>query len=83
MLSVGRHFIIDRHPATDHAWIVGAGSAAGFTFGPVVGECAGVRTAGSDREPELAAQFAVTKATFDDPHPPTAATTPPVTRRPS
>ncbi len=32
------HFIIDRHPGIDNAWIVGGGSGHGFKHGPVVGE---------------------------------------------
>lgn len=32
------HFIIDRHPAAENAWIVGGGSGHGFKHGPAVGE---------------------------------------------
>jgi len=32
------HFIIDRHPASENAWIVGGGSGHGFKHGPAVGE---------------------------------------------
>lgn len=32
------HFIIDRHPRADNAWIAGGGSGHGFKMGPVVGE---------------------------------------------
>jgi len=32
------HFIIDRHPKNENAWIVGGGSGHGFKHGPAVGE---------------------------------------------
>lgn len=32
------HFVIDRHPKSDRAWIVGGGSGHGFKLGPAVGE---------------------------------------------
>ena len=32
------HFIIDRHPVSANAWIVGGGSGHGFKHGPAVGE---------------------------------------------
>jgi len=32
------HFIIDRHPAADHVWLVGGGSGHGFKHGPALGE---------------------------------------------
>ena len=32
------HFIIDRHPVAQNAWIVGGGSGHGFKHGPAVGE---------------------------------------------
>jgi glycine/D-amino acid oxidase-like deaminating enzyme len=34
------HFIIDRLPGADNAWIVGGGSGHGFKHGPAVGEIA-------------------------------------------
>lgn len=36
--SPDEHFIIDRHPAAENAWIVGGGSGHGFKQGPAVGE---------------------------------------------
>jgi glycine/D-amino acid oxidase-like deaminating enzyme len=33
-----RHFVIDRHPAWNNAWIVGGGSGHGFKHGPRIGE---------------------------------------------
>ena len=32
------HFVIDRHPAADHVWLVGGGSGHGFKHGPALGE---------------------------------------------
>lgn len=37
-LTADTHFIVDRHPSMDGAWIVGGGSGHGFKHGPVVGE---------------------------------------------
>ena len=31
------HFVIDRHPALENAWLVGGGSGHGFKHGPVIG----------------------------------------------
>ena len=32
------HFILDRHPQAENAWLVGGGSGHGFKHGPAVGE---------------------------------------------
>jgi sarcosine oxidase len=32
------HFVIDRHPALENAWIAGGGTGHAFKHGPVVGE---------------------------------------------
>ena len=37
-LTADTHFIIDRHPSMDGAWIVGGGSGHGYKHGPAVGE---------------------------------------------
>lgn len=37
-LTADQHFIIDRHPALDGAWVVGGGSGHGFKHAPVIGE---------------------------------------------
>ncbi len=37
-LTADTHFIIDRHPVMEAAWIVGGGSGHGFKHGPTVGE---------------------------------------------
>jgi glycine/D-amino acid oxidase-like deaminating enzyme len=31
-------FIVDRHPAAEHVWLVGGGSGHGFKHGPAFGE---------------------------------------------
>jgi glycine/D-amino acid oxidase-like deaminating enzyme len=31
-------FVVDRHPQSEHVWLVGGGSGHGFKHGPVVGE---------------------------------------------
>jgi glycine/D-amino acid oxidase-like deaminating enzyme len=36
--SPDNHFIVDRHPAAQNAWIVGGGSGHGFKHGPALGE---------------------------------------------
>lgn len=36
--SRDRHFIIDHHPRSENAWIIGGGSGHGFKHGPAVGE---------------------------------------------
>jgi glycine/D-amino acid oxidase-like deaminating enzyme len=33
-----RHFLVDRHPAWENAWLVGGGSGHGFKHGPRIGE---------------------------------------------
>jgi glycine/D-amino acid oxidase-like deaminating enzyme len=37
-LTLDTHFIVDRHPSIENAWIVGGGSGHGFKHGPVLGE---------------------------------------------
>ena len=37
-LTADTHFIIDRHPSMDAAWIVGGGSGHGYKHGPAIGE---------------------------------------------
>ena len=32
------HFLVDRHPEADNAWLVGGGSGHGFKLGPALGE---------------------------------------------
>ncbi len=47
------HFVLDRHPGYDNAWIAGGGSGHGFKHGPVVGEYMADRVAGRPAVPEL------------------------------
>ncbi|HEX2221935.1 MAG TPA: FAD-dependent oxidoreductase [Candidatus Limnocylindria bacterium] len=37
-LTPDTHFIVDRHPAWENAWIVGGGSGHGYKHGPAMGE---------------------------------------------
>lgn len=37
-LTPDTHFVIDRHPTIESAWIVGGGSGHGFKHAPVIGE---------------------------------------------
>jgi glycine/D-amino acid oxidase-like deaminating enzyme len=37
-LTADTHFIIDRHPTLDGAWILGGGSGHGYKHGPAIGE---------------------------------------------
>jgi glycine/D-amino acid oxidase-like deaminating enzyme len=47
-LTNDTHFVIDRHPTVDDAWIVGGGSGHGFKHGPVVGEYVSGLIVGAD-----------------------------------
>ncbi len=40
------HFIIDRHPAWDDAWVVGGGSGHAFKHGPAIGQYAAALVTG-------------------------------------
>jgi glycine/D-amino acid oxidase-like deaminating enzyme len=40
------HFVIDRHPGWDNAWLVGGGSGHAFKHGPAIGEYAAALAAG-------------------------------------
>ncbi len=37
-LTADTHFVIDRHPTLDGAWILGGGSGHGYKHGPAIGE---------------------------------------------
>jgi sarcosine oxidase len=63
-MSVDEHFIIQKHPELDNAWIVGGGSGHGYKHGPVVGEYAAARVLGKDRQPELEEVFKLKSETF-------------------
>jgi glycine/D-amino acid oxidase-like deaminating enzyme len=62
--SVDEHFIVDRHPAFENAWIVGGGSGHGYKHGPMLGEYVANRVTGHDKSPELAATFKLKTQTF-------------------
>lgn len=64
--TVDSNFIVDRHPGFDNAWIAGGGSDHGFKFGPVTGDYVAHRVVGRDKQPELAATFAIKPQTFAD-----------------
>lgn len=36
--TADHHFIVDRHPHAENAWLVGGGSGHGFKHGPALGE---------------------------------------------
>ena len=55
------HFVLDRHPGFDNAWIAGGGSGHGFKHGPVVGEYMADRVAGRAVVPELHQFFGLAK----------------------
>lgn len=63
-MSVDEHFIIQKHPELDNAWIVGGGSGHGYKHGPIVGEYAAARVLGKDRQPELEEVFKLKSGTF-------------------
>lgn len=58
--SPDEHFIIDRHPAAENAWIVGGGSGHGFKHGPAVGELV-ARLVLSGAAPPPDAQFKLSR----------------------
>jgi sarcosine oxidase len=47
-LTPDTHFVIDRHPTIDGAWIVGGGSGHGFKHAPAVGEYLSALVTGED-----------------------------------
>jgi glycine/D-amino acid oxidase-like deaminating enzyme len=49
------HFIIDRHPAWEDAWIIGGGSGHGFKHGPAIGQYAAALVAGDHEAGQLGA----------------------------
>jgi glycine/D-amino acid oxidase-like deaminating enzyme len=63
-MSVDEHFVIQRHPALENVWLVGAGSGHGYKHGPVVGEYAAERVLGKDPQPEAEAFFRLKPQTF-------------------
>jgi sarcosine oxidase len=47
-LTPDTHFIIDRHPAFEGAWVVGGGSGHGFKHAPAIGEYLSALVVGED-----------------------------------
>jgi len=62
--SVDDHFIVDRHPELANVWMVGGGSGHGYKHGIMLGDYVARRVTGRDRNPELAATFALKSGTF-------------------
>jgi glycine/D-amino acid oxidase-like deaminating enzyme len=44
-----QHFIVERHPTLEGAWVVGGGSGHGFKHAPVIGEYVAALVAGDQR----------------------------------
>ncbi len=57
------HFIIDRHPAWEDAWVVGGGSGHGFKHGPAMAELMAAALAGAPLPQTLPAEAAATAVT--------------------
>ena len=62
--SIDDHFIVTRHPELHNVWMVGGGSGHGYKHGIMLGDYVANRVAGQDKNPELAATFALKAATF-------------------
>jgi len=62
--SIDEHFIVQPHPELDNAWLVGGGSGHGYKHGIVFGDYVAHRVTGQDKNPELAATFALKAGTF-------------------
>jgi sarcosine oxidase len=62
--SIDDHFIVQPHPELGNVWLVGGGSGHGYKHGIMLGDYVANRVVGSDKNPELAATFALKAATF-------------------
>ncbi len=62
--SIDDHFIVNRHPELSNVWLVGGGSGHGYKHGIMLGDYVANRVVGQDKNPELAATFALKAATF-------------------
>jgi len=62
--SIDDHFIVQQHPELGNVWIVGGGSGHGYKHGIMLGDYVAHRVTGQDKNPELAATFALKAATF-------------------
>ena len=56
------HFIIDRHPEMENAWIVGGGTGHAFKHGPRLGDYIAGRVQGEAGDPELEDVFSLNRA---------------------
>ena len=62
--SIDDHFIVQQHPELGNVWLVGGGSGHGYKHGIMLGDYVANRVVGQDKNPELAATFALKAATF-------------------
>ena len=62
--SIDDHFIVQQHPELNNVWLVGGGSGHGYKHGIMLGDYVANRVVGQDKNPELAATFALKAATF-------------------
>jgi sarcosine oxidase len=65
--SVDEHFIVSPHPELSNVWLVGGGSGHGYKHGIMLGDYVANRVVGQDRNPELAATFALKERAFPVP----------------
>ena len=62
--SIDDHFIVQPHPELGNVWMVGGGSGHGYKHGIMLGDYVANRVVGQDKNPELAATFALKATTF-------------------
>ena len=62
--SVDDHFIVQPHQELGNVWLVGGGSGHGYKHGIMLGDYVANRVVGADKNPELAATFALKTGTF-------------------
>lgn len=62
--SIDEHFIVTPHPEMSNVWLVGGGSGHGYKHGIMLGDYVAHRVVGKDKNPELAATFALKDRSF-------------------
>ena len=62
--SIDEHFIVSPHPELNNVWLVGGGSGHGYKHGIMLGDYVANRVVGQDKNPELAATFALKERSF-------------------
>lgn len=62
--SIDEHFIVTPHPELSNVWLVGGGSGHGYKHGIMLGDYVAHRVVGKDKNPELAATFALKERSF-------------------